>query len=167
MSCENSEHCSYYRTLRFKNNSGQHQFLSKRYCEGPLYQNCRRLQYEILYDKQPPDDLAPNGYLIGTNQKLCIENTRKYERHKVKNCVCLLQVVNTAKTFSAWLVDLSEGGVQLEINANPVDLDICPETNLLRILGYSAESLPVPLDKDTLKPVWQNHQVFGCTFVAA
>ena len=125
------------------------------------------MQYEAEYGKETPEDLAPNGYLVGTHKKLRIENTRKYERYRVKNCVCLLQVVNTAKTFSAWLVDISEGGVQLETNTKPEDLDLCAKTNQLKILGYSTENLPVPLTKETLKIVWQNNQVFGCNFIAA
>lgn len=167
MTCKHSENCSYYRTYRFKTSSRQHQFLAESYCEGNLHQNCRRMQYEVEYRKEPPEDLAPNGYLIGTHKKLRIENTRIHERHKVNNCVCLLQVVSTERTFSAWMVDISEGGVQLEINANPEDLNICTKTNQLKILGISTEKLPVPLTNETLKVAWQNNQVFGCEFIAA
>jgi hypothetical protein len=65
------------------------------------------------------------------------------------------------------MVDVSEGGVRIELNVNPEDLNLCTETNQLKILGYSVESLPVPLTKDTIKMAWQDDQLLGCYFVAA
>jgi hypothetical protein len=167
MTCKHSENCPYYRTYS-DTDSRQHRLLVESYCEGDLLkQMCRRLEYESTYSKEAPDSLAPNGYLIGTHKKIRIEDTRKHKRHNVTNCVCLLQVIDTARTFSAWMVDVSEGGVQIELNVNPEDLALCTETNQLKILGYSVESLPVPLTKDTLKMAWQNSRTLGCYFVAA
>ena len=167
MSCQHSDNCAYYRTYRYKPDSRQYQLLIDSYCEGSLQQNCRRLEYETAYSKKAPESLAPNGYLIGTHKKIPVENTRKHKRHQVKNCVCLLQVVGTKRTFSAWMVDISEGGVQLELNANPEDLEICTKSSQLRILGYSTTELPVSLKKDTLNMAWQNNRLLGCYFVAA
>lgn len=167
MNCKNSENCSYYSTYS-ESDSKQHRLLIESYCKGDLLkQMCRRQEYESVYSKEAPETLAPNGYLIDTHKKIRLEDSREHKRHKVSNCVCLLQVVNTARTFSAWMVDISEGGVQLEINANPEDLNICTKTNQLKILGISTEKLPVPLTNETLKVAWQNNQVFGCEFIAA
>jgi hypothetical protein len=78
----------------------------------------------------------------------------------------MLQVLDTKKTFSAWIVDLSEGGCRLELNIHPEELDICLKNSLLKILGYSIDAIPFPLTKEIVKPVWQNDQVMGCSFVS-
>jgi len=167
MICKHSKTCSYFNTYSVTD-SKQHRLLVDSYCKGDLLkQMCRRQEYEAVYSKAAPENLAPNGYLVGTHKKIRIANTRKHERYKVNDCVCLLQVVNTARTFSAWMVDISRGGIQLELNANLEDLEICTKVNQLKILGCSAEKLPVPLEKDTLKLAWQNNRLLGCAFVAA
>jgi hypothetical protein len=167
MICKSSENCSYYNTYS-QADSRQHRLLIESYCKGDLLkQKCRRQEYELIYSRKAPDALAPNGYLVGTHKKIRIEDSRKHKRHMVKDCVCLLQIVDTKRTFSAWMVDISEGGVQLELNANPEDLEISTKSNQLRILGYSTTELPVSPTKDTLKMAWQNNRLLGCYFVAA
>lgn len=167
MNCKNSENCSYYSTYS-ESDSKQHRLLIESYCKGDLLkQMCRRQEYESVYSKEAPESLAPNGYLIDKHKKIRIEDSREHKRHKVSNCVCLLQVVNTARTFSAWMVDISKGGVQFELNARPEDLEINTKTTQLKILGCSSKDLPVPLTKDTVIPAWQNDRVFGCSFIAA
>ena len=167
MSCQHSNNCTYYRTYRYKPDSRQYKLLVDSYCEGRLQQNCRRLEYQSVYSKEAPESLAPNGYLIGTHNKIRIEDTRKHKRYQVKDCVCLLQVVDSKRTFSAWMIDISEGGLRLELNIDPEDLELCTKSNHLKILGCSKEKRPVSPNKDTLKMAWQNKRLLGCYFVAA
>ena len=78
----------------------------------------------------------------------------------------MLQMLSTKKTFSALIIDISEGGLLLELNIHPKELDLCSEKSLLKILDYSVDALPFPLTKEVVKPVWQNDQVVGCSFVS-
>jgi hypothetical protein len=126
---------------------------------------CRRLQYEAEFCDEPPEDLAPNGYLVGTHKKLKIKNARKFKRHKVKKGMCLLQVLDTPKTFSAWVIDVSEGGMRLEVSIDPKELAIEPEENSLKILGHFIEDIPFSLTKEIVRLVWQNDREIGCSFV--
>ena len=164
MSCERSKDCDYYRTHLYKSIGRQTRLLVDSYCEGTLYPRCRRKQYETEFCKDAPENLAPNGYLVGTHKKLKTESTRKFKRYKIKNGACLLQVLGTKKTFSAWIVDISEGGLRLELNVHPKELDICSENSRLKVLGYSVDAIPFPLTKEVVKPVWQNDQAMGCSF---
>ena len=164
MLCKSSNSCAFYRTHRYKSNSKQYRLLAESYCEGDLQPKCRRVLYEAEFSKEPPEDLAPNGYLVETNKKLRVENTRKFKRHSVKNGICLLQTLDTARTFSAWVVDVSEGGIQLQLNADPDELKIGPGKTQLKILGCSAPDIPIPITKDIIKLVWQNNQFLGCRF---
>ena len=164
MLCKSSDNCAFYRTHRYKSNSKQYRLLTESYCEGDLQPRCRRALYEAEFSKKAPEELAPNGYLAGTNKKLRTENTRKFKRHTVKDSICLLQTLDTARTFSAWVVDVSEGGMQLQLNVNPNELKIGPEKTQLKILGCSAEDFPIPITRDVIKMVWQNDQFLGCCF---
>jgi hypothetical protein len=137
------------------------------YCEGSLHPRCRRFQYKTEFCKEAPEGLAPNGYLDGTHKKLKTSNTRKFQRHTIKNGACMLQVLGTKKTFSAWIVDISEGGVRLDLRLPPKELDISPKNSLLKILGYSVDAVPFPLTREIVKPVWQNKHVIGCAFVTS
>lgn len=94
------------------------------------------------------------------------DNTRKSERYNIKNGACMLQILGTKKTFSAWIVDISEGGVKLDLSMHPKELDLCSEKSLFKVLGYSVDAIPFPLTKEVVKPVWQNDQVMGCSFVS-
>lgn len=164
MYCDNSDNCTYYNTYRYKSSSRQYQLLVESYCEGSLHARCRRLEYEAEFNKVAPEELAPNGYHVGTHKKLRVGNTRKFKRHTVKDGICLLQTLDTARTFSALVVDVSEGGMQLELNIDPDELKLCPERNQLKILGYTAKYIPVPITKEVIKMVWQNKQFLGCCF---
>lgn len=166
MSCERSKDCVYYRTHLYKSSSRQSRFLVDSYCEGTLHPRCRRLQYRAEFCKEAPENLAPNGYLLGTHTKLKTESTRRFERYKIKDGSCMLQMLSTKKTFSALIIDISEGGLLLELNIHPKELDLCSEKSLLKILDYSVDALPFPLTKEVVKPVWQNDQVVGCSFVS-
>ena len=164
MSCEHSKDCSYYRTYRYKSSDRQSRLLVESYCEGNLHTLCRRLKCNTDFCREAPEDLAPNGYLVGTHKKMKTDSTRKSERYKINDGACMLQVLGTKKTFSAWIVDISEGGVRLDLNIHPEELGISPKKGLLKILGYSVDAIPFPLTKEIVKPVWQNDQVMGCTF---
>lgn len=164
MNCKYSDNCTYYKTNRYKSNSKQHQLLVESYCEGDLQPICRRVQYEAEFSKLASEELAPNGYLVGTHKKPRVENTRKFKRHTVNDGICLLQTLDTARTFSALVVDVSEGGIQLELNVDPDELKLCPEKKQLKILGYTAKDIPVPITKEIIKIVWQNKQFLGCCF---
>jgi hypothetical protein len=124
------------------------------------------VQYEAEFCKEAPEELAPNGYLVGTHKKMRVENTRKFKRHEVKNGICLLQTVDTNKTFSAWIVDVSEGGVRLDLNINPEEIGISLKKSLVRILGCSEDTVPFSLTEKIIKPVWQNNQMIGCSFAS-
>ena len=89
---------------------------------------------------------------------------RKFERHKIKDGTCSMLVLDTPKIFSAKFLDISEGGMQLELNVLPEELNICKDNGLLKILGYSLEDAPFPLTKELVKMVWHNNQVIGCSF---
>ena len=164
MLCEHSENCIYYRTHRYKADSKQRRLLVESYCEGSLQPRCRRLQYETEFCKGAPEELAPNGYLVGTHKKLKTDNTRKFERHRIKDGTCMLQVLDTKKAFIAGILDISEGGMRLELNVLPKELNLCEEKSLLKILGYSLEDSPFPLTKELVKMVWHNSRVIGCSF---
>jgi len=164
MCCKHSIDCVYYRTHQYKSSDKQFRLLVDSYCEGTLHPRCRRLRYKAEFCKEAPDELAPNGYLAGTHKKLKTDNTRKFERYKIKNGTCMIQVLDTPKKFSAVILDISEGGMRLELNVHPEDLNICSEKDLLKILGYPFESLPFSLTKEVVKPVWQNNRVLGCSF---
>lgn len=165
MLCNHSEICIYYRTYRYKRTSSkQFQLLIESYCEGVLQAKCRRLQYENEFCKEAPTDLAPNGYIIGSHKKLRIENTRKHKRYEVKNGLCLLQVPDTKKTFSAWVIDESLGGLKIAMKMAPKELDIISEPGVLKILEYTVDGAPRLLTKELIKMVWQNNQVIGCSF---
>ncbi|GEM_PF-4447669 len=127
---------------------------------------CRRLRYKAEFCKEAPDELAPNGYLVSAYKKLMIVNTRKFERYIIKNGTCLLQVLDTEKTFSAGITDISEGGMRLELSVHPEDLNICSEKSFLKILGYSSEDVPFLPTKEVVKMIWQNKRVIGCSFTA-
>ncbi len=167
MLCEHSKNCIYYRTYRYKPDSKQYRLLVESYCEGNLQPRCRRLQYEAEYCKEVPEELAPNGYLAGTHKKLKTDNTRKFERHRIKGGACMLQVLDTKKTFTAGVIDISEGGMCLELYADPEELDLCSNESVLKILGHTMEDAPLPLDKEVIKTVWRNNKVVGCAFVDA
>jgi len=164
MICDYSENCIYYRTHRYKADSKQRRLLVESYCEGSLQPRCRRLQYETEFCKGAPEELAPNGYLVGTHKKLKTDNTRKFKRHEIKSGTCMLQVLDTPKKFSAEVLDISEGGLRLKLSVLPEELNICKEKSLLKILGYSFEYTPCPLTKEVVKMVWHNNQVIGCSF---
>jgi len=164
MSCRFSKDCVYYATYRYKSNQRQHKLLVESYCEGTLAPKCRRIIYEEEFGRVPPEDLVPNGYIAGTNKKQKLKNTRLFKRFKVTNAACLLQVLGTPKTFSAWINDISKGGVQFESEIKLEDLGVGQE-DYLRVIGHSVESLPFPLISDIVKPVWQGQQVVGCSFV--
>lgn len=165
MNCRFSKNCVYYATSRYKTNQRQHKLLVESYCEGTLSPKCRRIIYETEFGIEPPEDLAPNGYIAGTHKKQKLKNTRKFERYKVTDGTCLLQVLGTQKTFRAWINDISKGGMQFESSINLEDLDFGMD-NCLKVIGHSVESLPFPLVSEIVKPVWQGQQVVGCCFVA-
>lgn len=164
MSCEHSKSCIYYRTHKYKSSGRQFRLLVDSYCEGTLQPRCKRLRYKAEFCKEAPDELAPNGYLVGTHKKLKTDNTRKFRRYKIKDGACILQVIDTKKTFTAGIIDISEGGIRLERNVQPKELDICSEKSLLKILGYSLEVIPFPLTKEVVKMVWLNNRAIGCSF---
>lgn len=164
MLCEYSANCIYYKTYRDKPNAKQFYLLIESYCEGRLQSMCRRLRYEAEFCKEPPNELAPNGYVGGTHKKLRTDNIRKFERYKINNGSCMLQVLNTRKTFSAGIIDISEGGMRLELSVHPDELNVCSEKSLLKVLGHNLEESPVPMTKDVVKMVWQNNRIIGCSF---
>ena len=76
----------------------------------------------------------------------------------------MMLVLDTPEMFSAKILDISEGGMQLELNVPPKELNIYKEKSLLKILGYSLEDPPFPIPKELVKMVWHNNQVIGCSF---
>lgn len=165
MVCKHSEHCTYYSLYGDEPCSKQHRLLVESYCEGQLQSRCRRVLYEEEYCKEAPEELAPNGYLTGTHKKLRIENTRKYKRYNVKNGSCLLQTPDSKKTFSAEVLDLSEGGLKLLVTIDPKELAVETEPTVMKILGYTIEDNSLLHSKAFIKMVWQSNQVIGCSFL--
>jgi len=53
----------------------------------------------------------PRMAIWGTHKKLRVENTRKHKRYNVKAGIYLLQTYDSKKTFSAEVIDFSEGGL--------------------------------------------------------
>lgn len=164
MACKHSVHCTYYRTHSDPSSSRQSRLLTESYCEGSFYTLCRRRQYTIEHCQEPPSELAPNGYFTGVHNNLRVENTRKFKRHNVENGSCILQVLGTDKVFSAWIVDISEGGCRLDLTDHPEKLGICVKTSLFKILGYAINAIPLPIAEVVAKPVWQNNRTMGCFF---
>ena len=120
---------------------------------------------EHRHNQSPQAELAPNGYRVGTHEKLRVEDTRKHKRYKVKNGMCLLQTPDSKKTFSAEVIDLSEGGLKLAVKIDPQELTVEPEPGVLKILGHTIEDNSLLLTKEFIKMVWQSNQVIGCSFV--
>lgn len=164
MICRFSKNCAYYATYRYKTDQNQHELLVDSYCKGSLSTKCRRIVYEIDFGIEPPDDLAPNGYVVGTQIKHKVASTRRFERYPVTEGACLLQVLGTQKTFSAWINDISKGGMQLESSISLEDVGLGRD-NYLKVIGHSAETLPFPLVSEVVKTVWLGRQVVGCSFV--
>jgi hypothetical protein len=167
MACENTERCSYFSLYGDKSCSRQHRLLVEGYCEGQLHSRCRRVKFEEVYLKEAPEELAPNGYLTGTHKKLRIENTRKHKRYNVKDGTCLLQTPNNKKTFSAEVIDLSEGGLKLALKIDPQEIIDEPDSGVMRILGHTIEDNSLLISKEFIKMVWQNNQIIGCSFLPA
>ena len=165
MVCKNSEHCTYYSFYGDKPCSRQHLLLVESYCKGQLHSRCRRIQYEEEYCKEAPEELAPNGYLAGTHKKLRVENTRKHKRYNVKAGICLLQTYDSKKTFSAEVIDFSEGGLKLAVKIDPQELTGEPEPGVIKILGHTIENNSLLLTKEFIKMVWQKNQIICCSFV--
>ena len=166
MLCKRSENCIYYNTYRYKSPSKQSILLVQSYCEGQLQSVCRRKQYEESFSKAAPENLAPNGYIVGSHKKLKVENTRKHKRYEVRNGKCLLQELSSDKTFFAEVLDVSKGGLKLVTEGEPQTLENGSEPTLLKIIRHTLSESPVPLTKDFIKIVWQRNQVLGCEFSA-
>lgn len=165
MICKLADNCSYYNTYRDKLKSKQSALLVESYCEGHLQVMCRRMKYQVEFHREAPEDLAPNGYLIGTHNKLRIENTRKHKRYEVNGGTCLLQVPSSKKTFSAEVIDVSEGGIRFVTKIESHVLESESKTTVLKIVGHTIDKSPITLTKEFIKVVWQNNQIFGCTFI--
>ena len=166
MLCDKSENCIYYRTYRYKATARQYLLLVESYCEGGLQPRCQRIRYEDEFEQKAPEELAPNGYMVGSHKKLKINNTRKFKRYKIQNGTCTLKALDTKKTFSAGIVDVSEGGLRLELKEHPNELEISTKKTLLKILDYSIEENPLSFPKEIIKMVWQKNHIIGCSFVA-
>lgn len=164
MICANSEGCHYYTTCRDKSGSKQYSFLIANYCEGSLQAKCRRIQYETEFHKVAPPELAPNGYRVGTHEKLKTDNTRRFKRFSIEKGTCLLEVPGTSTTLSAGIIDLSEGGMRLELDVSPAEIALHPGGNRLKIVDYTIEEAPLPLTREYIRMVWHNNQVIGCCF---
>jgi hypothetical protein len=109
--------------------------------------------------------MAPNGYLIGSHKKLRAENTREHTRFQIDNGTCLLLDPSRKSTFSAEVIDVSQGGLKLVTKVEPPVLANDTEPTILKILGHTLDESPVPLTKDFIRIVWKNDQVFGCSFI--
>lgn len=164
MPCECTESCAYYNIQRYKSTSRQERLLVESYCEGRLQSMCRRRLYEEEFCHVAPDNLAPNGYLVGTHVKLRIENTRQHKRYEVKNGTCLLQDPSNQKTFSADVIDVSDGGLRLVTNVEPQLLKNGAQKTTLKILGHSIEDCPIAVTKEFINIVWQKDEIMGCAF---
>lgn len=167
MLCKRSENCVYYNTQRDNSTSKQYRLLIESYCEGQLQSMCRRKLYEDEFSKTAPDNIAPNGYLVGTHVKLRIENIRQHKRYEVKNGTCLLQDPSNKKTFSADVIDVSEGGLRLVTNTQPHLLRNDAKPTILKILGHTIDGSPVALTKEFINVVWQKKENFGCAFISS
>lgn len=165
MICELSKTCIYYNTHRYKSTSKQYSLLVESYCEGQLQSMCRRKQYKDEFYKAAPEDMAPNGYRIGSHKKLRAENTRKHKRYEVKSGTCLLQEPSSKSTFTAEVIDVSQGGLKLAASIEPHTIKTDSEPIILKILGHTIGESPISFTRDFIKIVWQQNQVFGCAFV--
>lgn len=165
MTCKHSENCSYYNTDKDKTTSKQYSLLVESYCEGQLQSICRRKLYENEFCKTAPENMAPNGYLVGTHKKLRTADTRKHKRYQVKSGTCLLKDPYSNNTFSAEVIDVSKGGLKLATRAQPHSSKKELEPTILKILEHTIDEAPFLLQRDLIKIVWRNNQVFGCAFV--
>jgi hypothetical protein len=165
MLCEKSKSCSYYNTYRYKSSANQYQLLVESYCEGSLQTMCRRQQYRKELSEEVPEDLAPNGYLIGTHKKIRVVNLRKHERYEVEGGVCLIQDPSSKKIFSADVMNVSKGGLKLKAQIDPHDFSKESLPTILKILGHTIAESPFPLTEEFVKIVWSDKQVVGCSFV--
>lgn len=70
MQCERLDICVFYKTHRYTMSPKQYELLVQSYCEGSLHRNCHRKKYREEFSKEPPDDMAPNGYQVGSHRKI-------------------------------------------------------------------------------------------------
>lgn len=112
----------------------------------------------------PPDDLSPNGYLINSHKKIRVEDFRKNKRYKVKDSVCLVKELKSPRTFSAGIVDISDGGVCLRFDADPKEIEIDFDSNRFQILSHAKGDSPFYIAKEIVKMVWRRGNLVGCSF---
>ena len=68
--CERYHDCVFCKAIRYLLNPRKYELLVGSYCEGPLQPKCRRLKWRRERNEEPPDDLCPNGYRLGSHIKI-------------------------------------------------------------------------------------------------
>ena len=114
-----------------------------------------------------PNNMAPNGYLLGSHIKLKTVSTRKHERYNINVGTCLIQDVSSSTIFRAEVVDISAGGMKLSISkeANiPLNASVKP---FLKIVEHAILESPIPITNDFIKVLWNEDHVFGCSFISS
>jgi len=166
MSCNFFDSCIFYNSYRHNSTSKQFSLLVESYCEGQLQSICHRKKYEENICKSAPENMAPNGYLLGTHVKLKTVSTRKHERYKVKNGTCLIEDVASRNAFRADIIDVSTGGLKLR-SKEEVDFFVKDQVNpVFKIVEHTIAEPSAALTKDFIKVVWSEDRVFGCAFVS-
>lgn len=61
VACEKMDVCPFF--VKFEKHERGFRFL---YCEGPLKDQCARINYKAQNGVKPPDELAPTGVLFKT-----------------------------------------------------------------------------------------------------
>ena len=164
VSCNHSKYCNYYRAHKIKTDCKKSSLLVESYCEGDLRDRCHRVLYREGLQKDPPDELSPNGYLIGSHKKIRAEDFRKHKRYKVKDSICLIQEIKSPKTFSAGIVDVSDGGVCLRFDTDLKEVDVDFESNRFQVISHSQGDSPLIIAKEIVKMVWRKGNIVGCSF---
>ncbi len=68
--CERYNNCVFCKAIRYLISPRQYDLLVRAYCEGELQHKCRRLKWLRERNENPPDDLFPNGYRLGSHVKI-------------------------------------------------------------------------------------------------
>lgn len=70
MLCERFATCSFHKVFKDQLSSREYEFFIRSYCEGASQSRCKRLQYWRERGEEPPAEMNPLGYEIGTLRKI-------------------------------------------------------------------------------------------------
>ena len=68
--CEYAGTCVFYNVHKYTLSEREYQMFVSSYCNGTLQSMCQRIKFQREKDDEPPLGLCPNGYRVGSYQRL-------------------------------------------------------------------------------------------------